>query len=179
MQTSTMMFGTFALLAASVAGFAAGRTIPQDAPMTELGKEHQWLASHAGEYSAQVGGMFGEADGSSRIESALGGLWSIKHFESTMMGQPYQGIEILGFDPLREKFVSVWVDSMTPLLMTMEGTYDEGTKTLTMRGESTGMDGERAEMVNTTEFGAEGTVFTMNIEGEPAPLMIIKSARKK
>ena len=179
MLANKMILGALALLVTGVAGFAAGKAASQDAPMGHLGKEHQWLASFAGEYTVKMDGMLGESDGTSRIKAALGGLWSIRHFESTVMNQPYTGIEILGFDPLKEKFVSVWADSMTPLLMTMEGAYDAETKTLTMRGLSTGMDGEQAEMVNTTEFNDSGMVFTMNIEGEPAPTIVVNYTRKK
>lgn len=179
MQMNKRILGTLALLVTGVAGFAAGKSLAQDVPMAEVGKEHKWLASLAGEYTAKVGGMMGESDGTHRIESTLGGFWNVTHFESTMMGQPYKGIELLGYDPVKAKFVSVWADSMNPILTSLEGTYDVDTKTLTMRGPSIGLDGAEAEMVNSTKFGDTGMVFTMNIEGLAAPLMTIDYTRKK
>lgn len=177
MQSNKVMLGVLALIVTGVAGFAAGKSASQEAPVTQAGNEHEWLASLAGEYNAKVGGMMGESDGTSHVQSSLGGLWNIARFEGTIMGQPFSGIEILGFDPLKKKYVSVWVDSMTPLLVTTEGAYDADTKTLTMRGISRGMDGEEAEMVNTTEFRDDGMLFTMSIAG--APLMTIDYSRKE
>lgn len=179
MKANKMILGALALLATGVAGFAAGKTTTQDELPGAPGEEHKWLSSLAGEYTAKVRGMVGESDGTSRTESALGGLWNVTHFESTMMNQPFKGMEILGFDPLKDKFVSVWADSMSTALTIMEGSYDAAKKTLTMRGQSFGMDGEQAEMVNTTEFKDHGMVFTMNMEGESAPTMIIEYTRKK
>lgn len=176
MQTRQRILGTLALLTTGIVAFAAGRTSAQAAPTNPRTEQHEWLAGFDGEYVGAVSGMLGESKGTNRIETELGGLWSIRRFESTLMGQPFEGLEILGYDPLKEKFVSVWVDSMTPLVMNMEGTYDAETKTLTMRGISRGMDGEVGEMVNTTEFEDGGMTWTMKVEG--APVMSIDYKRK-
>lgn len=176
MNSNKALLGTLALLTIGVIGFATGKSMSQDAPVAEPGKEHKWLASLAGEYTGRVGGMLGESDSKTEIESTLGGFWTISHFEGSLMGRPYKGMEIIGFDPLKKKFVSVWVDSMNPLMQPLEGTYDGETKTLTMRGQSVGLDGMEAEMVNTTKFSDSGMVFTMNIAG--TPLMTIDSSRK-
>lgn len=178
MQTNTIIPGACALFVASVAGFAAGMTLSHTTKqVTQPEKQHAWLAQMAGEYKTKVSGMMGESEGTSRTESAMGGFWNVTHFHGTMMNQPFEGMEILGFDPEKDKFVSVWVDSMTPKITALEGTYDIDSKTLTMRGESTGMDGETAEMVNTTVFNDGGMVFTMEIEGSPAPVMTIEYTR--
>jgi hypothetical protein len=172
-----MILGALALVAAGVAA-AASSPIAQDAPMPWPGKEHRWLASLAGEYTAEVSGMLGESEGSYRIESALGGLWIVTQLESTMMGQPYQGTETIGYDPQKGKFVSVWADSMTPKLMTTEGSYDAEAKTLTLSGISTDMNGEQAEMVNTLVFRDDGMTFEMTMEGMPGPMLTIDYTRK-
>jgi len=182
MQSGRIVLGALALLVTTAAGFAAGKSIPQDAPMAQAGKEHKWLASHAGDYTAKMSGMMGESEGTNKIESVLGGLWNVTHLESSMMGQPFQGIEILGYDPQKKMFVSVWVDSMSTTLSTMEGTYDAETKKLTMKGESVGQDGEVGEMVNVTEYKGDAMAFTMSMKGPDGglmPLMTIDYARKK
>ena len=147
--------------------------------MSPAVEEHEWLASHAGTYTAKMNAPFGESHGTSKIQSALGGLWNVTHFESNIMGQPFKGIEIMGYDPEKKKFVSVWVDSMKTKISTMEGTYDADAKTLTMKGKSTGMDGAEATMINTTEFGAKSMLFTMSIEGQPGSMMTIEYAREE
>lgn len=182
MQARRISLGALALLVTGVAGFATGKSFPQDAPMAQAGKEHKWLATHAGDYTAKVGGMMGESEGTNKIESVLGGLWIVTHFESSMMGQPFKGMEIMGYDPGKEKFVSVWVDSMSTTLSPMEGTYDAEAKTLTMKGQSVGQDGEVGEMVNVTEYKESGMAFTMSMAGPDGglmPMMTIDYTRKK
>ena len=178
MQVNRTILGALALLGTGVAGFAAGTATTQDAPIAQAGKQHEWLATHAGTYSAKVGGMMGESEGTNKIESALGGLWNVSHFESSMMGQPFQGMEILGYDPMKEKFVSVWVDSMSTRLSVMEGTYDAEKKALTMRGPTIGMDGQEATMVNVTTYRDGGMTFAMSMEGDAAPVMTIDYEKK-
>lgn len=178
MQARTIALGTLALLATGFTGYAAGRTAGQDAPTARPGKQHAWLASLAGEYTGEVGGLMGGADSTSRIESIMGGFWTVTHFESSMMGQPFQGMELMGYDPLKKAYISVWIDSTTPLLQVMEGSYDADAKALTMKGPSVAMDGEVAEMVNTTTFREDGMRFEMMMEGVPTPMMTIDSTRK-
>jgi hypothetical protein len=175
MQVSRMIVCALALLAAGVAGAAVGT---QEMP-SYVGKEHRWLTSLAGEYTATVSGMLGESEGDYRIEPALGGLWTVSHLDCEMMGQPYQGTEIMGYDPQTKTYVSVWADSMTPKLTTLSGTYDDEAKVLTMRGPSVGMDGEVGVMVNTTTFRDDGMTFEMSVEGMPGPMLTIDHTRKR
>jgi len=180
MQADKIILGALALLATGFLGFTAGKSAAQDASPA-LVEEHRLLDAFSGDYTAEVGGMLGESEGTSRVEStSLGGIWSVQHFESSLMGQPYTGLEIVGYDPLKQKYVSVWVDSLTPLLLVMEGDYDADSKTLTMKGQSRGMDGEVAEMVNTLKLGEHGKErWEMNIEGMAAPMMTIDYTRKE
>lgn len=180
MRTNTLILVAIALLVAGAVGFAAGTTVSQDgAKSPAAGKEHAWLAAQSGEYTAKVSGALGESRATNRIETVLGGLWSLRRFEGTMMGQPFEGLEILGFDPEKGKYVSVWVDSMTPKVMMTEGVYDADTKTLKMRGPSTGMDGQVAEMINTIVYDDTGMTFSMHMEGMPEAMMTIDYDRKK
>lgn len=176
MNANRILVGALALCTTGLAGFAAGTRSHQEF-VVEPTEQHAWLASLAGEYTAELGGIMGESEGASRIESKLGGLWNVTHFEGTMMGAPIQGIEILGYDPLEETFVSVWVDSMSTSLMVTEGSYDPETKTLTMRGESRGMDGEVAQAINTTRYTDDGMTFEMAFEGQPGPAITIEYTR--
>ncbi len=46
---------------------------------------------------------------------------------------PYEGHGVLGWDPVKEKLVGVWVDSARTWLATAEGTVDESGDVLTLR----------------------------------------------
>ena len=177
MQTRKWILGaivSIVVCGAGFVGFAAGKATSQESfPIVQPGKEHQWISTLAGEYTTKMAGMMGEEAGTSKTESILGGLWNVTHYDSKMMGQPFKGIEIFGYDTVRQKYVSVWVDSMSTSLTTLEGSYDQATKTLTMRGKSTGMDGQEAVMVNRTKFRKDGMLFEMSMEGEGGPMMAI------
>jgi hypothetical protein len=56
-------------------------------------------------------------------------------FKGEFMGDSLVGIGYDGYDPVREKFVGVWMDSMFPGISTYEGTWDPETRSLTAFGE--------------------------------------------
>ena len=51
--------------------------------------------------------------------------------DGKMMDMDFHGMEIDGFDNVKKKFVSSWVDNMGTGIMLSEGTYDPATKTIT------------------------------------------------
>jgi len=52
-----------------------------------------------------------------------------------MMGMPFEGIGINGYDNLKKKFVSTWIDNMGTMIVMSTGTFDPATKTFTYMGE--------------------------------------------
>lgn len=64
----------------------------------------------------------------------VGPFWTVSRFEAEMMGTPFVGRATCGYDPFEQRFVGTWVDSMLPVLYPYDGTYDEGTRTLAMKG---------------------------------------------
>ena len=60
-----------------------------------------------------------------------GGLWMVSDFKSAMMGQPFEGHGVFGYDAGKKKYVSSWVDSWSSGLATGESTYDAATKKMT------------------------------------------------
>ncbi len=72
--------------------------------------------------------------GSCENKTVLGGRYQESIHRSTMMGQPFEGHETLGYDNGRKVFVSSWVDNFGTGMMYMEGPYDSATKTITLKG---------------------------------------------
>ena len=64
----------------------------------------------------------------------LGGRYQESVHTGDMMGMPFEGISTMGYDNAKKKFISTWVDNVGTGIMTMEGTWDAGTKTLTSSG---------------------------------------------
>jgi hypothetical protein len=117
---------------------AAGEMPPAPKP----GPEHEILKKSVGTWDATVEEMAPGAPSktSKGTETAklVGGLWLVSDFKSEMMGQPFEGHAVGGYDPTKKKYVGTWIDTMSPYLQTMEGTYDEKTATSTMI--ATGID---------------------------------------
>lgn len=106
-----------------------------------VGPEHAALEQFAGKWTSKVtvtmapGAPPDVSTGSSEGRMMLGGRYVHVVHHGTMMGQPFEGIMVLGYDNLRKKYTAVWVDSMSTQIGRYEGTYDAATKTLTMTGE--------------------------------------------
>lgn len=83
-----------------------------------LGPQHEALAAHAGAW--QVEGAYWMAPGgeatpmtaTAQIASLFGGRFIVEAFSSEMMGQPYEGQLMQGYDNVTQRYWSVWTDSM-------------------------------------------------------------------
>ncbi len=66
------------------------------------------------------------------------GLWLVTDLsmvagDDGATAPPYEGHGVLGWDPIKEELVGVWVDSSRTWLATAEGTVDESGDVLTLR----------------------------------------------
>jgi hypothetical protein len=104
--------------------------------MPKPGPEHEVLKQLAGEWDATVESFAAPGQPpmlAKGIETGtmVGGFWLVSDFKSEVMGQPFLGRSTLGYDPAKKKYVSTWIDSMTPSLSVGESDYDAATKTFT------------------------------------------------
>jgi hypothetical protein len=113
----------------------------------------------------------------------VGGFWLITDFKSEMMGQPFQGHGTMGYDPGKKKYVSTWVDSMTPSLSVGESDYDAATRTFTGWTEGLDYQGRPTRIKAVTVWKDPATrVFTMSLEapdGKDMTAMRITYTRRK
>lgn len=65
----------------------------------------------------------------------LGGRYQKMSFKGEMMGSPFEGESITGYDKARKVWTSTWIDNMSTGIMTMDGTWDPATKTVTYTGQ--------------------------------------------
>lgn len=73
--------------------------------------------------------------GTAEVKWIMGGRYIEDTFTGTFMGEPFQGRGITGFDNIKKKYVSTWIDSASTGVMHNEGAFDAGTKTFTFMGE--------------------------------------------
>ena len=108
---------------------------------------------------------------------AIGDLWTVSEFTSSVQGAPFVGSSILGFDVTKQRFVATWVDSMTTHMTPMEGRWDGVKNAIVldyeMKDPATG-EFKDARMItnlsgdtytsNFYEVNADGETLTMTIE---------------
>lgn len=104
------------------------------------GEPHKLFASIAGSYTTHTkewtepGKPPVESDGTSESKMLLDGRFLYQEYHAQMMGQPFHGIGIDGYDNLTKKYVTAWIDSMGTGIFFMEGTAGADGKTITLRG---------------------------------------------
>jgi hypothetical protein len=138
---------------------AASAQLPSPKP----GPEHERLQKMEGTWEATIKTSEGESKGTMIYKMEVGGLWLVGNFKANFGGQPFQGKGLDGYDPIKKKYVSVWIDSMSPALMLFEGTFDKEGKVFTQVGEGPGMDGKLTKFKSVTKMKDNDTmVFTMS-----------------
>jgi Protein of unknown function (DUF1579) len=104
------------------------------------GGPHLALAAFAGNYDLKIkswhepGAPALEDTGTATRSMALGGRVLVEEVKSSMMGMPYTGHGMVGFDNVSGKYWSTWNDSMSTGIMVSEGTCDSQGKTCTFTG---------------------------------------------
>jgi hypothetical protein len=72
-----------------------------------------------------------ETTGTCEQKLLLDGRYLQQIYSGDMMGEPFTGINILGYDNHTKKYVSVWFDSMSTGIYFFEGTASPDGKTIT------------------------------------------------
>jgi len=161
--------------------FVPAVALAQEPP--KPGPEHEKLKELAGTWDATMKMGDTESKGTMVWKVDLGGLWLTSQFEGEFGGEKFTGKGFDSYDPIKKKYVGVWVDSMSTSPMVSEGTYDKDGKVLTMTGEGPGMDGKPMKYKMTTEHKDKNTmVFTMfgpGPDGKEGPMFSISYKRRK
>ena len=105
------------------------------------GEPHKLFASLAGNWTTKSKTWMEpdkppiESTDSAEMKMLLDGRFLKQKFTGEMMGQPFSGIGIDGYDNLRKKYVTVWIDTMGTGIFLMEGTASADGKTITLEGQ--------------------------------------------
>lgn len=104
------------------------------------GEPHKLFAGLAGSWTTKTkewmepGKPPTESTGTAEMKMLLDGRFLYQEFISQMMGQPFSGIGIDGYDNMTKKYVTAWIDSMGTGIFMMEGTASADGKTITLKG---------------------------------------------
>lgn len=113
-----------------------------------------------------------------------GGFFCLGEYRGELLGQPFVGKSVLGYDPEKGKYVGTWVDSVSARILAMEGTYDEATKTLTMWTESkdpaTGKTVREKQVTRAIDHDTrEFQMIQVGEGGKETVLMVVNYKRRK
>jgi hypothetical protein len=108
------------------------------------GDMHKWMASMSGKWDADVTSWWNGPDKPAQTSKAvgeskmiMGGRYQQSSFKGNMGGMPFEGMELMGYDNSKKMFQDTWIDNMGTGFMNLEGTMDQATHTITMKGKST------------------------------------------
>lgn len=105
------------------------------------GEQHRQLASLAGSWATKTkewtepGKPPVETTGSAEMKMLLDGRFLQQELTGQMMGKPFYGLEIIGYDNLLKRYVTTWMSTMGTGMFDMEGTASDDGKTITLKGQ--------------------------------------------
>jgi hypothetical protein len=132
-ETQTMQIARTRSKSAPAAGIVEAALATK--PKKELAVLHEGLGTwEATVQHAMEGQKATEERGTEVVRAICGGRFTWSDFTGTMMGQPFEGHGICGYDDSQKKYVMYWIDSCSPTMSVSSGTYDEGKKAFSMKG---------------------------------------------
>jgi Protein of unknown function (DUF1579) len=103
------------------------------------GAPHKRLAGLAGNWITKTRAWMEpdkppmEGTGTCEQRMLLGGRYLQQEYTGEMMGSPFTGINVIGYDNHTKKYVSTWIDSMSTGIYYFEGTASAEGKTITQK----------------------------------------------
>ena len=67
-------------------------------------------------------------------EMILGGRYVRLTYKGEMMGQPFEGLQISGYDNIAKAYQTLWIDNSSTSFYILTGTYNAAKKTYTFTG---------------------------------------------
>ena len=151
------------------------------------GENQKMLAKSVGNWTASVtmwmqpGAPPTTSTAQATNEMILGGRYLKSTNTGNMMGRPFEGVGITGYDNVRKQFVNSWIDNMGTGIMTMTGTWDEASKSINFTGSMadpmTGKDMPFREVLKFTDDNHQVLEMYYPMNGKEVKSMEIKFTR--
>ena len=104
------------------------------------GAAHKALEPFVGDWNAEVK-MFMDpsappsvSKGTAKATWAMDGRFVQQEFNGEFMGKPFHGLAFTGYDNIRKKYSSSWIDDMSTGMFMSEGQADKAGKVFTFEG---------------------------------------------
>ncbi len=153
------------------------------------GEVHKMMAQSVGEWNDDITMWMDPAapptktTSTSKTEMIMGGRYQLSKTSGNMMGMPFEGMNLMGYDNAKKVFTSTWVDNFGTGTMTMEGTWDDMAKSITLKGKGidpmTGKELSVRQVMKFIDNDRQEMEMYDNKAGKEVKTMEIKSTRKK
>lgn len=155
MRFSRSRFSLVSVAFVSSLGLAFAVTTAQDPAAAQAewtkkmlpGEQHKLLEKFEGDFAVKGKIWFVpdqppvESTGEARLRTIMGGRYLQERYEADLAGAEYQGQGIVGFDTVKGRYTSTWIDSQSTFITHMEGSADAAGTVLTMTGSAPQADG--------------------------------------
>jgi hypothetical protein len=196
MKKCQIALGLAVLLLAAAGGLIA-QTSPQDqqraneayAKAAAVTENHGLLKFFIGKWDMNVtmwafpGTPPTMSKDATEVTAILGGRFIMAKVSGTMMGQPFEGVQINGYDNVQKKFLTFWIDNSSTTFFLLSGTYDAAKKTWTDTGRwADPMSGVTPVRAVTRIVGPDEYVYEMYMglpDGKEFKSMEARYVRKK
>jgi hypothetical protein len=102
------------------------------------GEPHKMMAAEEGKWNNEMTFWMGpeeeKATSTTDIKMIMGGRYQVGTYTGNMMGADFEGRSTLAYDNATNEYISTWIDNMGTGLGVLRGTYDEGNKTIILKG---------------------------------------------
>lgn len=153
------------------------------------GEIHQMMAKSVGTWSGAItmwmkpGAPPMNMTGESKSEMIMGGRYLQATNSGNMMGMPFQGISVTGYDNAKKVFVNSWIDNMGTGMMFLEGTWDNATMSINFSGKmvdpTSGKDMPIREVIKFVDDNTQLLDMYVGSGGSEYKSMEIKYTRNK
>jgi len=102
----------------------------------KAGPEHEKLKKMVGDWKVAMSFQMSpeavmESAGTASFKSIMNGFFVEQTFDAEMMGRPFEGRGLYGYDTVNKQYVVVWCDGWTPYMYVSKGQEEGGVMTLT------------------------------------------------
>ena len=180
-----ILAGTFATIIGQTLAQGGGWTPPEWLKPTEYHERFKKSVGEfdvAGEMWMAPGAPAQTFTGTAKREMILGGMFVQETFNSTWAGGPFEGRAIQGYDTVRKEFVTIWMDSGSPVVSVSRGQFEGGR--VVMHSEDPDMQTGKLKKVRTTIGTTDDgktvmTMFDVVPEGEDRMTMRLTYTKKE
>jgi len=151
------------------------------------GPMHEMMSKTTGEWNVNTkywmdpAGEPMETEGKATVEMILGGRYMKSTHTGTMMGMPFEGISLQGYDNATGEFTSIWIDNMGTGFSISKGKYDEATNSINFEGSMldpiTKNDLNFRQVVKTIDDNHFMFEMYMNYNGQEFKSMVVDYSR--